>query len=434
MRRIFAGLGLATLSAIVALSVHAEELVIWHDKGDDGLKMIEEMSELFSKDRPDVTVRSVSFPTEQWFSKVIAALNTNTAPDIIFNDDTRIVTIQQRTGKLSDLTPVLESLSQGEKDLFSNGDLAAATFEDEILMIPFQRVINAWGARKSWLDKVGESFPVTWEDNLRVARKFQEEDPDGNGRNDTYGMAWQAGNAAAMVGAGINLLVYGNGESFSVIDEDGNVVIDEPEVMTPTVEYLKLYTDYKLVAPDTVNHTFTDMYQLIEGGRVGLFRVGNWNVKKWDKEALEGDYVVGTYPSFPVGPGANDGGAMVVGSVRGMAVPTNAPHPEAAKDFVAFTVSQGAQQISLENMGGVIRSDLDTSNVTPSLKPFVDPDIKLNTSDSLSGKFPWFLELREAYYKKLIGAVANPPPDWQAWMETTADEMRQEVDRLKGKS
>jgi ABC-type glycerol-3-phosphate transport system substrate-binding protein len=414
---------------MVAAPSWAEELVIWHDKGDDGIRMIQQMAEVYKKDHPDITIRSLSFPTDQWFSKVIAALNTDTAPDIIFNDDTRIVRIQQTTGKVEDLGAELKALPEGDRKFISDADLAAGTLEGHLLMMPFQRTITGWGVRKSWLDKVGEKYPVTWEDNLRVAKKFQTEDPDGNGKNDTYGMAWQAGNAPSMLGAGINLLVFGNGAEHSLIDEDGKVIIEQPEIAAPTIEYLKLFTEYKLVAPDTVNHTFTDMYQLIEGGRAGMFRVGNWNVAKWDKETITGDYLVGAYPTF----GHDGKGAMVIGSVRGMAVPTNSPHAEAARQFVEFLVSRPAQQFSLENMGGVIRTDLDTSKVTPSLKPFVDPDTKLASTDFMTAKYPWYPALQEAYYKILIGAVSNPPADWNAWIKDTASQLEAEVEKLKSK-
>ena len=357
------------LAVAAANTAGAEELVIWHDKGDDGIRMIEQMAAIYAKENPGVTIRSLSFPTDQWFTKVIAALNTGTSPDIIFNDDTRIVRIQQTTKKLEDLQPQLDALDKADRAFISDDDLAAGTLEGRLLMMPFQRTINGWGMRKSWLDKVGETVPATWADTLRVAQKFQTQDPDGNGKNDTYGMAWQAGNAASMTGGGINLLAFGSGASHTLIDDDAKVIIANPEVAAPTIEYLKLFTEYKLVAPDTVNHTFTDMYQLIEGGRAGMFRVGNWNVGKWDKETITGDYVVSAYPTF-----AGDGkGSMVIGSVRGMAVPTNSPNPEAAKKFVSFLVEKEAQQRSLQNMGGVVRTDLDTSGVTPGLKMFVRP-------------------------------------------------------------
>lgn len=413
---------------LFAWQAQALELVVWHDKGDDGLKMVSEMAAIYQKDNPDITIRSLSFPTEQWFSKTIAALNTGTSPDIIFNDDSRIVRIQQTTGKLEDMQAAIDALPKDDRAFISAGDLRAGTLEGRILMMPFQRTITGWGVRKSWLEKVGEQPPVTWEDALRVGEKFQTKDPDGNGRNDTYGMAWQAGDAPSMIGAGINLLAFGNAAQNSLIDEDANVVIDQKPVSQATIEYLKLFTTYKLVAPDTVNHTFTDMYQLIEGGRAGMFRVGNWNVKKWDNETIKGDYVVLPYPSFTA-----DKGAMVVGSVRGMAVPTNAPNVAEAKKFLAFIVTKQGQQRSLENMGGVIRTDLDTAKLTPSLKPFVDPATKLVSADFMSAKYPWYQTLQETYYRKLIGAVSAPPADWNAWLKATADELRAEVTKLKAK-
>ena len=91
-------------AAVVARAAVAQEITIWHDKGDDGIRMIQQMADKYKTDHPGVTVKSVSMPTDQWFSRSIAALNTGTSPDILFNDNARIVTIQQSTGKLTDLT------------------------------------------------------------------------------------------------------------------------------------------------------------------------------------------------------------------------------------------------------------------------------------------------------------------------------------------
>ena len=423
---------LARLVALATLGFSspswAVDLIIWHDKGDDGLAMIQQMAELYRREHPDVNVRSLSFPTEQWFSKSIAALNTNTGPDILFNDNPRIATVQLATHKLAPLDEAIAALPEADRNTLSSGDLAAASLEGHVIMVPFQRVITGWGARRSWLQAVGEPFPRNWEDTLRVARKFQDGDPDRNGKADTFGMAMQAGNAGSLLGGGVDLFVLGSGAPHPLIDDDGEVVIDRPEVALPTIEYLKLYTTYKLVAPDTVNHTFTDMYQLIEGGRTGLFRVGNWNVSKWDKETIAGDYVVGPYPSFGT---EGKPGNMIVGSVRGMAVTAAGRNRTAATQFVSFILSKQAQQASLDHMGGVVRSDLDTSAVTPNLRPFLARDTPMQTDDFQSARFPWYNQLRDSYYKELIGAISAPPADWDVWMKATAVKMRAEVARLK---
>ncbi|MEE2522220.1 extracellular solute-binding protein [Pseudarthrobacter sp. J75] len=42
--------------------------------------------------------------------------------------------------------------------------------------------------RQDWLDKLGLEAPKTTEDLYKVAKAFTEQDPDGNGQNDTYGI------------------------------------------------------------------------------------------------------------------------------------------------------------------------------------------------------------------------------------------------------
>lgn len=419
------GLGFAAALLLSVCPAQADDLVIWHDKGDDGLAMIDAMADVFQKTHPDVTVRSITMPTEQWTSKSIAAVNTKTGPDILFNDNNRLVTVQQSTGKLCDVSDVVDGLSAEDRAFISDGDLTAATFEDNVIMMPFQRVITAWGARKSWLEKLGETYPTTWPEMLRIAERFQNEDPDGNGQDDTYGFALQGGASGSMVGAGTKLFAAGgNRAPHDLMDIDGRITIADPVVANATKEYLKIYTDYKLVAPDTVNHTFTDMYQLIEGGRVGFFRVGNWNVGKWDKEALVGDYVVGPLPSF------DDGveGAMFVGTVRGMSIPCNGDNVDLAKEFVASIVGKQQQQASLENMGGIVRSDLDTSAVTPGLVNFVNGKYPMQTDDFMASTYAWFPALVDDYYVELSGAIANPPNDWDAWFVETASKLQAKAD------
>jgi putative aldouronate transport system substrate-binding protein len=41
---------------------------------------------------------------------------------------------------------------------------------------------------KDWLDKLGLKAPTTLDEMFEVAKAFTEKDPDGNGKNDTYGV------------------------------------------------------------------------------------------------------------------------------------------------------------------------------------------------------------------------------------------------------
>ena len=42
--------------------------------------------------------------------------------------------------------------------------------------------------RTDWLKKLNLSMPTTTEELMAVAKAFAEQDPDGNGKKDTYGM------------------------------------------------------------------------------------------------------------------------------------------------------------------------------------------------------------------------------------------------------
>jgi len=50
-------------------------------------------------------------------------------------------------------------------------------------------VYRSYYIRKDWLDKLGLQIPKTYDEMMEVMRKFTNNDPDGNGKKDTYGMS-----------------------------------------------------------------------------------------------------------------------------------------------------------------------------------------------------------------------------------------------------
>ncbi|MEH6728565.1 MAG: extracellular solute-binding protein, partial [Hyphomicrobiales bacterium] len=336
---------------------NAEELVIWHDLGDNGINWFQAAGEEFAKSHPGVTVTSVSYPTDQWFGRVISSINTDTSPDLIYNNYERVIRIETQTERLMDLADVLAGA--GDTSFLTEADKSVASYGGKMIILPTQRVQMGFGVRTSWLEKVGESFPATWEDAKRVAAKFQTDDPDGNGKADTFGFALEAAKQRDLIHM-LDLFMFGSGLRHTLIDQDGEVVIDEPQHAQILVEFMKTFTEYGFVAPDTINHSFGEMYQVIEGGRAGMFRVGDWNVKKWDAEALNGDFTVGPWPAHF----SDRESAVVIGGMRGVAVPENSPHKDLAVEFAQFLLTNPAQQGALENVGAAVRDDLDIADLS----------------------------------------------------------------------
>ena len=423
-KRSISGIAVAMAMAAAGTAAKAQELVIWHDLGDNGDKWFAELGAEFAKSHPGVTISSVNYPTDQWFGRVIAAINTDTAPDLIYNNYERVIRIETQTERIMDLSETLAGV--GDKGFLSEADLQVATYQGKMIILPVQRVQMGFGARKSWLDKVGAEMPTTWDDVKAVAAKFQSEDPDGNGKDDTFGLALEAAKPRDLIHM-LDLYTFGAGLRHTLIDADGNIVIDQPEHAQVLEEFLKTFTDYGFVAPDTINHSFPEMYQVIEGGRAGMFRVGDWNVKKWDTaEVLDGDFVIGPWPAHF---GDKDG-KVVIGGMRGVAVPENSPNRDLAVEFATFMLSKPAQQASLQNVGAAVRDDLDLSGFSERRQYFAGAKGPLNAYDFPESLHAWYPELEAAYHRKLLDGIANPPGDWKAFIAETAAEMRALKDKL----
>ena len=308
----------------------------------------------------------------------------------------------------------------------TDADLSVAQYGGKTIILPVQRVQMGFGVRTSWLEKTGETFPATWDDVKRIAVKFGADDPDGNGSDDTFGLALEAAKPRDLIHM-LDLFTFGAGLRHTLVDPDGNVVIDDPEHAEVLKEFLKTFTEYDFVAPDTINHSFGEMYQVIEGGRAGMFRVGDWNVKKWDSEALNGDFQVGPWPAFF----ADKESAVVIGGMRGVAVPENSPNKDMAVEFAKSLLSKPAQQASLEFVGAAVRKDLDISDLSERRQYFAAAKGHLNAYDFPEASLPYYPELEAEFHRRLLDAIANPPSDWDAFIKETAEAMRDEVERLK---
>ena len=420
----------AWLGALLALvlgttTVRAQELTIWHDLGENGSKWFAAAGAEFLKSHPGVTVRAISYPTDQWFGRCIGAINTGTAPDLIYNNYERVIRVASQTHKIMDMEPVLAKIS--DKDFLSPDDLRVATYAGQMIILPVQRVQMAFGVRKSWLEKVGEKFPATWDDVLRVGQEFQTKHPDG-GTAPVFAFALEAANPRDLIHM-LDLFTFGTGLRHTLIDDDGNIMIDEPEHAKVLTEFLKVFTTYHMVPPDTVNYSFNEMYQVIEGGRAGMFRVGDWNVAKWMQDGLNGDFEVGPWPKFF----ADKQNAVVIGGMRGVAVPQNSPHKALATEFAAFLLSKPAQQASLKFVGAAVRKDLDASGLPPQSQLFTHPTWNLIAYDFPESVHPWYPPLEASFHKKLMAVITSPPADWNAFIKQTAQEMREEAKALTAK-
>lgn len=97
-------------------------------------------------------------------------------------------------GLFWDLTPYIEQFDN--LSTIPSPTLAACSYNGKVYAIPRARELarNGFGYRKDWLDKKNMDSPTTWAEFKEMLRVFTEEDPDGDGLNNTQGLVvdgWQ---------------------------------------------------------------------------------------------------------------------------------------------------------------------------------------------------------------------------------------------------
>ncbi|RAV19635.1 extracellular solute-binding protein [Paenibacillus contaminans] len=136
----------------------------------------------------------VADPT-QYNQKLNVAMASGKLPDIMPVDATQFNQLVE-ADQLEDLSAALEQygLPITKELLKKDGGLGldSATFGGKLLGIPVNpgAVDNApllW-VRTDWLKKLNLPEPKTMDDVFKIAEAFVNQDPDGNGKKDTYGL------------------------------------------------------------------------------------------------------------------------------------------------------------------------------------------------------------------------------------------------------
>lgn len=132
--------------------------------------------------------------------------------------------------------------------------------------------------RQDWLDRLGLAQPKTLDELYNVLRAFAKDDPDGNGKNDTLGLATYLVNNA-VAGADVIQAKLGAPSVYGL--DNGKLT---PAFMTPQYrEALKFYR--KLYAEGIMNQDFAyaqrnQVEQMYQKGTVGGY-TGNVDTPFW---------------------------------------------------------------------------------------------------------------------------------------------------------
>lgn len=287
----------------------------------------------------------ISAPAD-WDQKISLAISSNNIPDAAIVNLTQFKSMQ-KFDQLADLTDAFNSTASDMLKGFyeSGGDALKQLVESDgkIMAIP-ATVPKASGMsqmwiRQDWLDKLGLEPPKNLEELKKVARAFIEQDPDGNGKNDTMGIVGPS-KSGFLSGTDGNLYgldpIFAAHKSFPLYwlqNEQGEVVYGstQPE----TKQALQTLADmYKEGLIDKELLVRDDSLQPILDGKAGIF-FGPW----WTGYTIADAYKKDPTPDWQAYayPQADDGSYyahMAAPANAFVVVNKNAKNPEAVLKLI----------------------------------------------------------------------------------------------------
>ncbi|OMC72495.1 ABC transporter substrate-binding protein [Paenibacillus sp. FSL H7-0326] len=223
-------------------------------------------------------------PGGQGEQKMNVSIASGDLPDIVPLNSSQLRQLAD-AGKLADMTEIYEKYASPltKEVLTSSGPeaLGSATFDGQLLAIPaptskIDQAQMIW-IRVDWMEKLGLQAPKTMDDVFKIMDAFVNQDPDGNGKKDTFGMAMDKDLYGFFDGLegffnSYNAYPRQQGKANWVKDDDGSLVFGsiQPEVKTALGKLQELYKK-GYIDPEFGVKDWNKEKELIVAGKIGLW-------------------------------------------------------------------------------------------------------------------------------------------------------------------
>ena len=217
-------------------------------------------------------------------------------------------------GFFADVTDDFAKMPERSKVMFGAGSKAYTTYNGRQygFATPSSYVGNeGLLIRKDWLDKLGLAVPTTLDELYDVMYAFTYNDPDGNGKDDTYGygaFVESYMNYEAYPGRRFEPLMgaFGVEGTFNMSADNFGLKVKDPAYYDFMV-FMKKCLDAGVIDPNWQAYKKDDFRAAWKQGKFGIFREQNSayantnNYKPFDDNFPEGGFIVVDAPIGPNG-------------------------------------------------------------------------------------------------------------------------------------
>ncbi|MEA4906005.1 MAG: extracellular solute-binding protein [Anaerolineaceae bacterium] len=268
----------------------------------------------------NINLKLVLLPSTQadQDTKINAAGASNSLPDLFMvNRDTWYKLVQAGLiAKVDDLLPLMPVRTETHYSDVDRNKLV--TIDGAMYGLPDPGAMPSTDGlviRQDWLDKLGLESPTTLDEFMEVAQAFTFDDPDGNGKNDTYGFCgFIDGSGLSQAGLGPRFdFIYGAYGVPSVWNlsslDDFQLNVRSENFMKAT-QFIKEMNDAKVIDPDWPTLKKDEFRARWKQGSCGMMHenfaalANQSNYKDFDTNFPDGQWVVMDPPKGPDGDSA----------------------------------------------------------------------------------------------------------------------------------
>jgi putative aldouronate transport system substrate-binding protein len=222
--------------------------------------------------------------SDQFEQKMNVTMVSGKLPDIMPVDGGQFKRLAE-SGQLADLTEALNKYgSETVKEIYTKDGgigIQSATINGKLLALPWLGSYTDTGPllwiRTDWLKKLNLPEPKSMDDVLEIADAFVNQDPDGNNKKDTYGLAANKDLFTDLFGLDGFFNSYHAYPKIWIKDASGKIAYGsiQPEMKTALAKLQEMYKA-GLVDREFVVNNVDKIGEFANAGKVGLTYSVHW--------------------------------------------------------------------------------------------------------------------------------------------------------------
>lgn len=222
---------------------------------------------------------------DAYTQKLNVTIASGDLPDALIVNRTQLKQLAE-SGLIADMTDFYEQYASDlTREVYNSegpGILSSATFDGRLMAVPYadasvESTQYLW-LRQDWLKKLNLEAPKTMQDLRKIATAFATQDPDGNGKNDTYSMAITKSLYSGAMGVEGFFAGYHSYPNMWVKTDDGKLAWGS--VLPETKDALKALAEMYAAGEIDPEFGIKDggkVAEMIAAGRIGIDFGEQWN-------------------------------------------------------------------------------------------------------------------------------------------------------------